>query len=152
MQTTNLLECTECINSLGPNWGYDWVPRGFCGNWPTWLQTLAQINGFAIFGSYIGIGYLLFNTLLSVNKYYLDFNRLTTNAKRAILLWFGLVFAICGLGHLESWLAFHTPNYLLFTLWDTLTAVVSWTAVILSFKIRKQLLFKTEGFGRHSER
>jgi len=90
--------------------------------------------------------------MLSVNKYYFDFNRLETATKKKVFFAYGGFIAICGVGHLEDMLAFYVRDYFLFTLWNTLTTMISAYAVFITFKVRKELLIRTDGFGRHSEK
>jgi len=46
----------------------------------------------------------------------------------------------CGLGHIDGWLAFRWPAYHLFALWHLLTAVISWFAVYVTFRLRFRIV------------
>jgi hypothetical protein len=101
-------------------------PRARCGHgWEPWLVAAAVTANLAVFGAYLAI------PLYLLRAYWV------TRARPLLLaglpkwpLWaFALFIVACGIGHLWVAAGFRWPFYRFFTLWDVLTAVVSWATL-----------------------
>lgn len=111
MLTTEI--CEHCAAM-----GTEWIPRGECGPWPTWMiATYIAANG-AIFLAYWYITITLIWQCVRFRTY-------AVVGSSAVTIGFGAFIALCGTGHLEGPLAFVWPHYPTFTVWHVITAIVS---------------------------
>ena len=100
-------------------WLFDtspFVPRAYCGEWPTWLVILAVGSDFVIAIAYYAIPFVLIS-LYRRRKTYLP--------KSWILILFALFIFGCGTTHLIDGIIYKWPHYRLLILTDVLTAGIS---------------------------
>ena len=109
----------------------DFMRRSCCGEWNPYLQWLYSRSQFCIFMAYMIIPLLLF-----VNRWNMDKHKLDAHEIKHIQRTFAAFILFCGLGHIEGFLFFHYPYYHLFSLWHSVTALVSIYACWVTFKYK----------------
>lgn len=96
------------------------VPRGHCGQWNPWFETMYVMANLLIFLAYMVIPYYLFKLTRGYSFIAND---------HILKLWFSAFIVACGIGHLESVIPFYWPVYHAFAVWHVLTALVSWGTI-----------------------
>ena len=70
-----------------------------------------------------------------------EHKELTPNERALARIVYAFFVLFCGLGHLEGWLSFVSPDlYPFFTVWHLVTAAVSWAAVIVTTYLRAKIV------------
>lgn len=102
----------------------DFITRSHCGLWEEWLIEINQMSNMGMFIAY---------TFISAFLFYFWTKRKSTWFESYIFIGFFSFIFLCGITHLCNVLAFYYPMYRLFTLVDSITAIIGLiTTVFLS--------------------
>lgn len=113
------------------------MPRGQCGDWEPWVRSLYVSSNLLIFAAYLTIPIILTVALFSRLR---SLDPLTKREHFRARVVYSAFILFCGVGHFEGVVSFAWPNYHLFAFWDLATAVVSWVAVVETFRLRAKII------------
>lgn len=111
----------------------DFVPRRLCGLWTEPLLTLHMTSDLIIWASYLCISVMLFHALRLWLKDRIDIEPARHQAPFLGLI-FGAFILLCGGTHLNQVIVFYWPYYRFIGVWSSITALVSFIAVLTLWK------------------
>lgn len=124
------------------------MPRGECGGWLIWIEQVYAYSHLAISVAYFAIPAIL---LLAAAQELAArqagrpelahaVTDLTAAERTQARAAYALFILTCGIGHFEGLVSFSWPNYHLFAFWHALTALISWWAVFVTFRLRAKII------------
>lgn len=114
-----------------------WLPLGSCGPWNPFLTWLYRTSDIAAAFAYLAIALILLSSICSTKR---RFERLTDRDVWVVRVTYSALALSCSIGHLEGPFAFVYPNYPAFAAVNALSALVAWSAVIVTFRMRAKII------------